>query len=158
MVIKASSQVDSGGRKLALQVEVVVNVRVPGQRERKLRCPTGFISETCMKEILKLARPKGRTRVRKKGKGCVERRKAARAKARKEGRVKLPSTAEEFSPACVAPPLPREPEPGSALYRAVAERLMAEIVMMPAKKDELDTAIEDNGDDGDGGEVFYDAR
>ena len=96
-------QQDSGGRKLAVQVEVVVNVRIPGQRERKLRCPTGFIPEVFMTEVLKLARPKGRARVRRKGRGCVERRKIARAKDRASRAAKLSAAPEEFSPSRVAP-------------------------------------------------------
>ena len=87
------------------------------------------------------------------------------AKERDEGKG-LSAAAAGFSPACVAPPLPKDPEPGSALYRAVAERILAEIVKVTPVKQDVDTDAEEGGGgeggggggDVDGGDIHNDAR
>ena len=109
---KASGFRDSGGRK----PEVFIRVVSDGcGRERKPRILSMMVPEAYLREFLESARSKGRARqrVKRKGRGCIERRKAARRnRERKNG---LSAAAEEFSPASVAPPLPREPEPGAEL-------------------------------------------
>ena len=109
------------------------------------------VPEDWMRKLLEYARPKGRARVRRKGRGCVERRKRARAEVTASRAVELSPAAKEFVPSHVAPPLPREPEPGSMMYRAVAKKVMEDI---------LSTEDEGDGEDGSGSdeEEFYDAR
>ena len=121
MARKAAGFQDSGGR----EPEVFIKMVFDGcARERKPRTLSMMVPEDFIKDILESARPQGRARkrVRRKGRGCVERRKRARAKAKASREVKLSPAAEEFLPLRVAPPLPREPEPGSMLYRAVAKK------------------------------------
>ena len=119
---KASGFRDSGGRK----PEVLIRVVSDGcGRERKPRIMSMVVPEALLTKLLDSARPQGRAgqRARRKGRGSVQRRKEARRRARGEG---MSTAAREFSTRSVAPPLPREPEPGSCLYRAVAEKLLAE--------------------------------
>ena len=70
---KAWSQVGSGGRKPEVLVKVVIGEGNSRDRERKPRPLTLKVPEDWMRKLLEYARPKGRARVRKKGKGCVER-------------------------------------------------------------------------------------
>ena len=99
-------------------------------RERKPRTLSMVVPEARIMKFLESARPKGRARqrVKRKGRGCVERRKARRRERRRNEEKGLSAAAEEFSPRRVSPPLPKEPEPGSVLYRAVAKKVMAGIV------------------------------
>ena len=82
MVVKAWPHEGSGGRKPEVLIKVVIGEGNSGDRERKPRSLTMEIPEDLMRKLLEYARPKGRARVRRKGKGCVERRKRARAKAK----------------------------------------------------------------------------
>ena len=128
---------DSGGRKPEVFIKVVFDGCEWKERERKPRTLSATVSEAFLTELLEVARPQGRAckRIRRKGRGCKERRKIARME-KQRSRVKLSPAAKEFAPARVDPPLPRAPEPGSVLYQAVAERVMAEIVTMPTREGE----------------------
>ena len=81
MVTRRATQ-DSGGRKPEVLVKLVIGECNSRDRERKPRSLTMKVPEDWMRKLLEYARPKGRARVRKKGRGCVERRKAARREAR----------------------------------------------------------------------------
>ena len=89
MVVKARPQVGSGGRKPEVLIKLVVEEGNSRDRERKPRSLTMKVPEDWMRKLLEYARPKGRARVRRKGRGCVERRKRARAKATASREVKL---------------------------------------------------------------------
>ena len=77
-----------------------------------------LVPEVYLSKFLEKARPQGRAqqRVKRKGRGSIERRKAARRGRRKDEGKGLSATAEEFSPMRVSPPLPKDPEPGTVLY------------------------------------------
>ena len=117
---KASGFRDSGGRK----PEVLIRLVPEGcGRERKPRIVSLTVPEVYLTKLLEHARPqgRGRQRVKRKGRGSIERRKAARrGRSMKDGKG-LSAAAEVFSPRRAAPPLPKDPEPGAALYQAVVE-------------------------------------
>ena len=128
-----SSQLDSSGRKLEVFIKVVIGEGNSGDRERKPRSLAMKIPEVLLRKLLESARPQGRAsrRVRRKGKGCMKRRKERRLKDRiGKGGGSLSPEAKDFTPQCVVPPLPREPEPGAEMYRAVAAKVMEEIVVV----------------------------
>ena len=155
MTRKAAGFQDSGGRKSEVFIKVVSD---GCGRERKPRTLSMVVPEASLLEFLESARSKGRARkrVKRKGRGCIERRKAARRNRQRDEGKGLSSAAGEFSPAGVTPPLPKEPEPGSALYRAVAERILAETGLVSSVKQDVDTDVEDRNDDSED-EDFQDA-
>ena len=146
---------DSGERKLAASVEMVFNIVHEG-RERKLRSAKVMMTGRKVEKILGLMeRPKGRRRRKgRKGEACKERRRATRrlewmekgGSSRDEGTTRerprisegLSAKAKVFSPAytrsgrmfrsrVVDPPLPMTPEPGSELFRTVAEGVLRDV-------------------------------
>ena len=85
MVVKAWSQVGSGGRKPEVLVKLVVGECNSRDRVRKSRPMSMKVPEALLVKLLEYARPQGRARkrVKRKGRGCKEKRKAARTEKRR---------------------------------------------------------------------------
>ena len=85
MVVKAWSQVGSGGRKPEVLVKLVVGECNSRDRVQKSRPMSMKVPEELLVKLLEYARPQGRARkrVKRKGRGCKEKRKAARTEKRR---------------------------------------------------------------------------
>ena len=149
---KATGIPDSGGREPEVLIKVVFG---ECGRERKPRTLSMVVPEDRIMKLLESARSKGRARqrVRRKGRGCVERRKARRREGRRKVEKGLSAAAEEFSPRRAYPPLPKEPEPGLTMYQAVAKKVREGIVGTVKGG-----AQGDGENDSEDEEEFFDAR